>query len=419
MGGRWRDVRSEDGLRTVARASTFAALGSRNYRYYWLGLICYVLGHRAEYVTFAWMVWEVTRDPLYLGYLGLAQGAPLVVFQLYGGVLADRTDRLRLLIGTQFLTALTLAAAFALALAGRARVTPLLALAALSSVFRAFDEPSRLSLIPQLVDRARLANAIALGSIPWQAGRMIGPSIAGVLIAAFGGTVGFAMAALASLAALALYGCLRLEGGPTAARGQTMLRGLAEGLGFVVHDFVFAALIGLALFNAIFGLSYVTLLPIFADVYFETGARGFGWLNAAHGFGALVGTLTVATLAPAIRRPGPVLLSGATVMGVALMAFAVSPAMAVAVGCLAVVGFSNTFYLTQVSTFMQQNVPDHLRGRVLSIYSLCWNLLPLGGLIGGALATAVNARFAVAVGGAMVAATALVFLTSRRLRALR
>ena len=99
------------------------------------------------------------------------------------------------------------------------------------------------------------------------------------------------------------------------------------------------------------------------------------------------------------------------------MAFAVSPTLALAIACLVVVGYGNTFYLTQVSTFMQQNVPDHLRGRVLSIYSLCWNMLPLGGLIGGVLASAVNARFAVTVGGAMVAANALLLLTSRRLRA--
>src|SRR5919109_3778604 len=104
---------------------TFAALASRNYRLYWLGLVCYVLGHRAEYVTFAWMVWEVSRDPLYLGYLGLAQGVPLVVFQLFGGVLADRVHRLRLLIGTQILTATTLAVAFGLTVLGLARIVPL------------------------------------------------------------------------------------------------------------------------------------------------------------------------------------------------------------------------------------------------------------------------------------------------------
>jgi MFS family permease len=396
----------------------FAALGTRNYRLYWIGLVFYVLGHRAEYVTFAWMVWEVTHDPLYLAYLGLAQGVPLVVFQLFGGVLADRVNRLRLLIGTQILTALTLTIALGLAVAGLVRVEHLLALAALSNTFRAFDEPARLSLIPQLVERERLPNAVAIGSIPWQAGRMIGPSITGILIAAFGGTVGFGLAAGASFAALVLYSRLRVHADPSQSAGDSLLRQLVEGLSFVAHNFVFAALIGLALFNAVFGLSYVTLLPIFADWYFNTGSVGYGLLNAAHGLGAFIGTLTVATVAHLIRRPGPAMLVPAVGMGLSLMAFSISPGMAVALPMLLLVGFTNTFYLTQVSTFLQQHVPDRLRGRVLSLYSLCWNLLPLGGLIGGVLAAAVDARFAVMFGGAMVAINALLLLTSKRLRAL-
>jgi predicted MFS family arabinose efflux permease len=404
---------------TGTSRSTFAALRERNYRLYWIGLVFYVLGHRAEYVTFAWMVWEVTHDPLYLGWLGLAQGVPLVVFQLVGGVLADRVNRLRLLIGTQVLTALTLAVAFGLALAGSLRVEHLLALAVLSNTFRAFDEPVRLSLIPQLVTRERLPNAIALGSIPWQATRIVGPSVTGILIAAFGGTVGLGLAAGASFAALVLYARLRAHADPSQSSSQHVVRQLVEGLSFVGHNFVFAALIALALFNAVFGLSYVTLLPIFADWYFKAGSTGYGVLNAAHGIGALCGTLTVATLAHAIRRPGTALLGAAVGMGLALMAFSASPSMAVALPLLVIVGFTNTFYLTQVSTFIQQHVPDHLRGRVLSLYSLCWNLLPLGGLLGGALAAAVDARFAVLFGGAMVAINALLLLTSKRLRALR
>ncbi len=364
------------------------------------------------------MTWEVTHRPLFLGYLGLAQGVPLVVFQLFGGVLADRTNRLRLLIGTQLLTTATLIIAFGLTVFGLARVEYLLALAALSNTFRAFDEPSRLSLIPELVDRDRLPNAIALGSIPWQAGRMIGPSITGILIAAFGGTVGFALAAVASCIALALYSRLQVRGDAPHRDGQRVLRQLAEGVSFVGHNFVFASLICLALFNAVFGLSYVTLLPIFADVYFDAGSIGYGLLNAAHGIGAIMGTLTVATLAFRIRRPGKVLLITAVGMGLALMVFSRLPAMGPALPVLVVVGFTNTFYLTQVSTFIQQKVPEQLRGRVISLYSLCWNLLPLGGLLGGLLAAAVDARFAVLVGGAMVAANALVLLTSRRLRQL-
>ena len=378
----------------------------------------YVLGHRAEYVTFAWMVWEVTHDALHLGYLGLAQGVPLVVFQLWGGVLADRVNRLRLLLATQVLTTGTLATAFALSVLGLIRVEHLLALAALSNTFRAFDEPTRMSMVPQMVGRERLANAVALGSIPWQAGRMIGPSLTGILIAAFGGTVGLAIAAVASGMALVMYARLRVDARSSPVAGGHMGAQLVEGLSFVRHNFVFAALICLALFNAVFGLSYVTLLPIFADVYFEAGSTGFGLLNAAHGTGALVGTLIVASIAARFRHRGLIILAGAAGMGLGLAIFSQSPGLGLALPMLTAVGFSNTFYLTQVSTHLQQAVPDHLRGRVMSLYALCWNLLPLGGLLGGVLAAAVDARFAVLVGGTMVAANALVLFASRRLRLL-
>jgi predicted MFS family arabinose efflux permease len=311
-----------------------------------------------------------------------------------------------------------LVTAFTLTVLGVARVGHLLVLAALSNVFRAFDEPSRLSLLPQLVDRARLPNAIALGSIPWQAGRMIGPSITGVLIAAFGGSVGFALAAAACCTALVLYSRLRVGALAPAGDGQHLLRQLADGFGFVAGDVVFAGLIGLALFNALFGMSYVTLLPIYADWYFHAGSTGFGILNAAHGAGAVVGTLLIATIIYRIRRPGPTLLATAMVMGLALMLFSQSPTLARAVVMLVVVGFANTFYLTQVSTHIQATVPEAMRGRVLGIYSLCWNMLPLGGLIAGVLAAAVDARFAILVGGGMVAINALALLTSRRLRAI-
>jgi MFS family permease len=396
----------------------FAALQARNYRRYWIGLVFYVLGHRAEYVTFAWITWEVTRDPLSLGYLGLAQGVPLVVFQLFGGVLADRSNRLRLLIVTQVLTALVLTAAVGLTWLGLVRLDYLLVLAALSSTFRAFDEPSRLSLVPELVSREQLPNAIALSSIPWQAGRMIGPSITGVLIAAFGGTSGFVLATAASYAALAMYGGLRVSGEAPGRDGGAVHRQLLEGLSFVARDFLFASLIGLALFNSVFGLSYITLLPVYADVYFEAGSTGYGLLNAAHGCGALTGTLTLATIGHRIRRRGTSLLLTATGLGFLLMAFSRSPALWVALPILALVGLTNSVYLTHVNTVLQQKVPDQLRGRVMSLYALCWNLLPLGGLVAGALAAAVDARFAVLVGGVMVAANALLLLTSRRLRAL-
>lgn len=248
---------------------------------------------------------------------------------------------------------------------------------------------------------------------------MIGPSITGILIAAFGGTVGFALAAAASYVALALYSRLRVRGDAPGGHGAHVVHQFAEGVAFVAGNFVFLNLTCLALFNALFGLSYVTLLPIYADAYFHAGSAGYGLLQASHGTGALAGTLTIATIAGRIARPGRALLVGALVMGLGLMAFSQTRVIGAALAVLLVVGFTNTFYLTQVTTFIQQNVPDQLRGRVLSLYSLCWNLLPLGGLIGGVLAAAVDARFAVLVGGALVATNALLLLTSKRLRAIR
>jgi predicted MFS family arabinose efflux permease len=409
-------------LAVVARTSgpsALAAFEARDFRYYWAGLVCYVLGYRAEYVTFAWITWEVTHDPLALGYLGLAQGVPLVIFQLFGGVLADRTNRRRLLIGTQALTAVTLTVALALTVLGRARIGSLLVLVALTSTFRAFDEPSRLSLVPQMVAPRQLPSAIALSSVPWQAGRMIGPSITGILIAAFGGASGFLMATVLSYAAIVLYGRLRSGGDAPPSDGQPVLAQFLEGLAFVTRDRVFASLIGLALFNSVFGLSYIMMLPVFADRYFGAGSTGYGLLSAAHGVGSLIGTFVVASLVHRVRRPGPAMLLGAVCMGCLLMVFARTPSMGFALPVLVLVGFSNTFYLTQVNTYVQQAVPDHLRGRVLGLYSLCWNLVPLGGLLSGVLAAAVNARFAVMVGGAMVAVTALLLVRSPRLQSLR
>jgi len=402
----------------VIREGTFAALRTPTYFRYWLGLVFYVLGHRAEYVTYAWMTWQLTESPLYLGYLGMAQGVPLLLFQLVGGVLADRVNRLRPLLVAQILTSTTLTLVFMLTLFGVVRVHHLLVLAALSNAFRAFDEPARMSLIPRLVDRARLRNAITLGSIPWQAGRMIGPSITGLLIAAFGGTVGFALAMLASYGALVMYGGLSIRGEARVAHGQNVVDQFLEGLGFVGASFVFTCLIGLALLNSLFGISYITLLPVYADKIFGAGSTGYGLLQAAHGCGALVGTLTLASIAHLIRRPGTALLIGAVGLGVALMVFSRAPMLGMALPVLLAVGFCNTFYLTQINTLLQHHVPDHLRGRVMSLYSLCFNLAPLGGLLAGAMAAAVDARFGVMVGGAIVTTNALLLLRSDRLRRL-
>lgn len=397
------------------RPSVFAALRERNYRLYWVGLIFYVLGVRFEAVTYAWLVWELTESPIYLGYLGLAQGVPVTLFQVIGGVIADRTQRLRLLIATQLGTGVVLTTAFLLTATGLIRVEHTLLLAVISGTFRAFDEPSRQALVPFLVDRKNLPNAVALGSMPWQSGRIIGPALAGVLLATFGSALGLGTAMLTNFAALALYSNIRVPREAPATGGQSMLRNLVDGIAFIGRTPMFAVLIGLTFFNSVFGMSYMTLLPIFADQYYDSGSGGYGLMQATSGLGAVLATLTMARVAHRIRRRGTLVVAGATCFGLLLMVFSQSPSLFPALAILVLVGFSSTLYLTVINILLQENVPDQLRGRVMGIYALCWNLIPIGGFVAGAVAAAVDARFAVLLGGALVAAGALWLLVFQRL----
>ena len=396
-----------------------AALAERNFRLYWSGLISYVLGWRIEYVTYAWVVWELTYDPLYLGFYGVAEGVPLVLCQLFGGVLADRARRLPLLIGTQCVTAATLTVAFLLTASALIRIEFIYPLVAVSATFRAFEQPTRMALIPSLVSRDKLSNAIAIGSIPWQTGRILGPSVAGLLIATFGAAVGFALAALAYYLAIGLYTRLRIADERPAARGESVLRTLAEGLRFVASQPLFSSLTALTFFNSVFGMAYVSLMPIFADRYFDVGSGGYGLMQSIGGIGAMLGTFVLATLASRLRQRGRVLLTGGAVFGLALVGFSQAPSLPVALVLLVVMGVANTFYLTLVNIILQEQVPTELRGRVMGIYGLAFNLIPIGGILAGALAAAVDARFAVLVGGLMVAGMALALLAfGKRLRAI-
>jgi MFS family permease len=319
---------------------------------------------------------------------------------------------------TQSCTAVTMTLTFILLVTGQARVEYLLLLGALSSSFRAFDEPSRMALLPQLTPRDQLPNAIALGTIPWPAGRVVAPSIAGLMIAAFGAPIGFAFATAASLAALGLYSRISVPATTPPADGPGLLGQLIEGLDFVRRNFLFASIISLALFHSLFGLSYITLLPIYADLYFEAGSSGYGLLQAAHGLGAVVSTLVIASVTHRLRRRGLAALLFGTVFGLLLAALSLSATLPIAMFVLICMGLTNTFFLMQLNTILQEQVPDALRGRVMSLFSLGYNLVPIGGLISGGLAAAVDARFALLVSGFLVAAASfLTLVTSRRLRA--
>lgn len=379
----------------------FSAFRYRNYRFYWTGQLFSVLALNMEHVALAWLVVVLTDSPLMLGFTGLAFAVPRVGLVLVGGAIADRADRRKIMVLTQSLLGTLYFALGILVLMEHIAFWHVVAFAFLSGFLRAFDRPSRYALLPQMVPKEETANAVALGSSVWQTCRLVGPALAGLMIYLLGVGQTFVACSVSSGVAVALWYCIRTA--PVVRRGDGgMLKNIMAGLDFVRHNEVFYTLLGLTCFNSIFGMSYVILLPIFARNILLVGPRGFGLLQSSSGVGALLGTLAVAYLAQAGRRGWQTLI-GSAVFGLLLICFGFSTSYALSLALIFFLGLFNQLYLTSINTMLQLRLPDDLRGRVLGLFGLTWDLMPLGGALAGALAEFAGAPISIAFGGLMVA----------------
>ncbi len=383
----------------------FAGLRYRNYRLYWLGQLSSVLALNMEMAAQAWLVFLLTDSPLMLGVAGIVYAVPRVSLVLVGGAVADRADKRRIMVCTQSLLALAYLVLGLLVLTERVAFWHVLVFAFNSGLMRSFDRPSRYALLPEMVPREEIANAVALGSSVWQACRLVGPGLAGLLIHWFGVGHTFIACFVSSAAAVALWAFIRSR--PVAGQPQGgVWRNILAGLDFVRRNPLFYSLLGLTCFNSLFGMSYVILLPVFARTILVVDSRGFGLLQSCSGVGALIGTLIVAWLAQAGRRGWQVLV-GSAIFGALLMLFAYSASFALSLGLIFFLGLFNQIYLTSINTILQLNLPNDLRGRVLGLFGLTWDLMPLGGAISGTVAEYAGAPTAVALGGFLVAALGL------------
>lgn len=383
----------------------FAGLRYRNYRLYWLGQLSSVLALNMEMAAQAWLVFLLTDSPLMLGVAGIVYAVPRVSLVLVGGAVADRADKRRIMVCTQSLLALAYLVLGLLILTERVVFWHVLVFAFNSGLMRSFDRPSRYALLPEMVPREEIANAVALGSSVWQACRLVGPGLAGLLIHWFGVGHTFIACFVSSAAAVALWAFIRTR--PLIGQPQGgVWRNILAGLDFVRRNQLFYSLLGLTCFNSLFGMSYVILLPVFARSILEVDSRGFGLLQSFSGVGALIGTLIVAYLAQAGRRGWQVLV-GSAIFGSLLMLFAHSSSFALSLGLIFFLGLFNQIYLTSINTILQLNLPNDLRGRVLGLFGLTWDLMPLGGAISGTVAEFAGAPTAVALGGFLVAALGL------------
>jgi MFS family permease len=400
---------------------TFSSIRKhRNYRLYFFGQIVSVSGTWMQDTALPWLILGLTHSPVYVGLLVFARYAPFMLFGLHSGVLADRLDNRRTVIVTQTASLLVAAALATLASSGVSEVWPYFVLAFLGGSALVFDAPNRHALTFQLVGRDELPNAVALNSSLFNAGRIVGPAIGGVLIAAAGVGWCFAFNALSFLAVLTALLLMRpselysLEG-RTQAKAAAAIR---EGFAYVRGTPDVWLVLAITTVVAAAGFNFRVLLPVLASKTLHADAAVFGALFACFGAGALLGALGAAAMSRASWRA---VTLGAAGFSSAMLLLAPVRNEAIAALLLLVIGFCFSTWTANSQSILQLTAPDHLRGRVLSLYLFAFaGLSPIGGLLAGWLASVGGTELAFAVAGtAGLTATALAVARLRGIRAPR
>jgi MFS family permease len=381
-------------------ARTFTSLRlHRNYRLFFTGQIVSLVGTWMQNTALAWFVVELTHSPVAVGFLAFCRFVPFSVFGLASGVVADRFDNRRLMMTTQAFAMAVSVALAALAFSGHATVWEAYVLAALGGTALVFDAPGRHSLTFQMVGRDELPNAVALNASIFNASRVIGPAIGGVLIAATSVGLCFALNAVSFLAVLAALALMRKEELVPVERGErpTLVAGVREGLSYVAGAPKVRAVLLMTLVVSTVGFNFHVLVPVLASDTLHVGARVFGLLSAAFGAGALVGALASAALA---RASFKALVAGTAGFSLTLLALAPQHTTVACGLLLFLTGISFTLWTSNSQSILQLSAPDHLRGRVLSLWLLAFaGAAPLGGLLAGWLAEVGGTELAFGVAG--------------------
>jgi MFS family permease len=376
------------------------ALRHRNFQLFFSGQLISLIGTWMQSVAQSWLVYRLTGSALLLGSVGFASQIPVFLFAPLGGIAADRINRRHIVISTQVAAML-----LALILAGLTlshtidrQVWLIFVLAALLGVVNAFDIPGRQSFLVEMVGKEDLMNAIALNSSMFNGARVIGPAIAGILVAKIGEGWCFFANAVSYIAVI--IGLLMMRVNPPArAAMASPFEHMMEGFRFVEQTAPIRALLLLLGVVSLVGMPYVVLMPIFADQILHGGARGLGILMGATGVGALLGALTLA-FREGVKGLGRWVAWCCAGFGASLVVFAISHTFWISVILLLPVGYTMMLQMACSNTLIQVMVPDALRGRVMAVYSMMFmGMAPIGALLGGALADRLGAPITVAIGG--------------------
>ncbi len=393
-----------------ALSRTFRTLRYRNYRLFFGGQLISLIGTWMQQVALTWLVYRLTNSALLLGITGFAAQIPVFLFSSFAGVIADRFNRHRILIITQFLAMVQAGILAALTLTGVITFWHIIPLSLLLGCINAFDMPTRQSFVLDMVEsKEDLGNAIALNSSMYNGARLIGPSIAGIMIAATGEGICFLLNAVSFLAVLAALLAMKLPPRILHKTTHGVFAGFKEGYRYVS---TFAPIRYILLFIclvSILGFPFTILMPIFARDILGGDAHTLGFLMGAHGVGALAGGATLAARKN-IRGLTKWIGIAAALFGAGLCLFSVLRVAALAMAVLVVVGFGMITQMASCNTILQTVSDDDKRGRVMSFYTLAFmGMSPFGNLLAGTLANAIGAPATVMVSGLVCIAGAIAF----------
>jgi MFS family permease len=380
---------------------TFASVRMhRNYRLFFTGQVVSLVGTWMQNIALAWYVVELTHSAVAVGFLAFCRFAPFTLFGLIAGVVADRFDNRRLVMATQTASMVVAAALTILAFSGAEVVWPAYVLAAAAGTALVFDAPGRHALTFQMVGREELPNAVALNASLFNGSRVVGPAVAGVIIAAFGVGVCFALNTLSFLAVLTSLALMRADELVRVERPEThpsWLSSIREGLSYARHAPAVRLVLAMTVVVSTVGFNFHVLVPVLASDTLEAGPRTFGIISAAFGAGALAGALLAASMGRASVRG---LIVGVGGFSLALLALAPMDTVVACAILLFVVGVCFTLWTSNSQSLLQLSAPDHLRGRVLSLWLFAFaGLAPLGGLLAGWLSEVGGTQLAFAVAG--------------------
>ncbi|MBA3259755.1 MAG: MFS transporter [Gemmatimonadales bacterium] len=374
-----------------------------------MGQLVSLIGTWMQTVAQSWLVYRLTGSAVLLGTVAFASQIPIFLLSPLGGVVADRWERRRVLLITQSCMMVLALALALLTLTDRIEVWHVLAIAALLGIANGFDIPTRQSFVVQLVERRDLLNAIALNSSMFNGARVVGPAVAGIIVAAVGEGWCFFANSVSYVAVLASLLALRLPRTSREGPHASPLADIAEGWRFVAGTAPIRALLVLLGVVSLTGMPYAVLMPVMAEDVLHAGARGLGILMGAAGTGALIGALVLARR-NSLRGLGRIVALGALSFGVFLILFSLSRQFWLSVALLLPMGLSLLFQMASSNTLVQSMVPDRLRGRVMSVYSMTFmGMAPIGALLAGTAAESLGAPATIAAGGAVSIVAALLF----------